>query len=152
MSLMRCPKCFQYKKPELFNWKDKKNGKRHIVCSACHVIYRKIHYIRNRKKYIQKAKRWNTAQKEKIKGLLFKYLSEHPCVDCGEKDIAVLDFDHRSEKSKEVSRMLKDSNSLELIQREIAKCEVRCANCHRRKTGLERGYWKMIYSENGSIV
>lgn len=142
---MRCPKCFQYKEPELFNWKDKKKGKRHVVCSACHVIYRKIHYIRNRKKYIQKAERWNKKQKEIIKIFLSTYLKDHPCVDCGEGDLVVLDFDHQFDKRMTISAMFRNSNSLEQIQREIDKCEVRCANCHRRKTGLERKYWKMLY-------
>lgn len=142
---MRCPKCFQYKKPELFNWKDKKNGKRHIVCSACHVIYRKIHYIRNRKKYIQKARKWNKKQKESIKIFLSTYLKDHPCVDCGEGDLVVLDFDHQFDKRMTISAMFRNSNSLEQIQREIDKCEVRCANCHRKKTALERKYWRMLY-------
>ena len=95
MSLVRCPKCFQYKEPEFFNWKDKKNGKRHVVCSECHVIYRRIHYIRNRKKYIQKARKWNKKQKELIKIFLSTYLKDHPCVDCGEGGLVVLDFDHQ---------------------------------------------------------
>ena len=149
---MRCPKCFQYKEPELFNWKDKKKGKRHVVCSACHVIYRKIHYIRNREKYIRKARVWNGAQQEKIKHLVFNYLLEHPCIDCGEKDVVVLDFDHQFDKKKAIAVMFQHSNSLKQIELEIKKCQVRCANCHRRKTALERGYWKMVYSKNGRLV
>ena len=61
------------------------------------------------------------------------YLTSHPCVDCGEKDIVVLDFDHvRGIKEIEVTRMIK-RNSLKKIDEEIKKCEVRCANCHRRR-------------------
>lgn len=55
------------------------------------------------------------------------------CVDCGETDPVVLDFDHVSgRKSAGVSRMR--TSSLPKLLTEIAKCEVRCANCHRRVT------------------
>lgn len=52
------------------------------------------------------------------------------CVDCGNTDIRVLEFDHvRGVKVANVSRMVLDA-SLDKIMAEIAKCEVRCRNCH----------------------
>jgi 5-methylcytosine-specific restriction endonuclease McrA len=72
----------------------------------------------------------------KIRKHLLDFLLLHPCVDCGEKDPIVLEFDHRipKDKSKQVSRMLSGHYSWEKIMFEIEKCDVRCANCHRRKT------------------
>ena len=64
----------------------------------------------------------------------------------------MLDFDHRSDKRFSISTMFKNCHSVEQLRKEIAKCDVRCANCHRKKTALERGYWKVLYSENGPIV
>lgn len=54
------------------------------------------------------------------------------CVDCGFKDHpAALDFDHvRGVKLLNVSA----AKSIAQADAEIAKCEVRCANCHRIKT------------------
>lgn len=70
-----------------------------------------------------------------------KYLLDHPCVDCGESDPIVLDFDHvRGEKKENVSKRVRVS--LEAVILEIAKCEVRCANCHRRKTARQFGYYR----------
>jgi phage/plasmid primase-like uncharacterized protein len=64
-----------------------------------------------------------------------EYLSNHPCVDCGETDTVVLDFDHiRGKKICDVSRMVGRGLRLWKIKDEIAKCEVRCANDHRRIT------------------
>lgn len=68
-----------------------------------------------------------------------EYLRRHPCVDCGENDTVVLEFDHvRGKKIQAVSRMVQDSQSIETIEEEILKCEVRCANCHRRITHKRR--------------
>lgn len=67
------------------------------------------------------------------------YLREHPCTDCGEWDIAVLEFDHLRDKTANVSRMVR-SASWERVLEEIAKCEVVCANCHRRRTARRAGY------------
>jgi hypothetical protein len=67
------------------------------------------------------------------------YLLTHPCVDCGEDDPVRLEFDHvREEKLTEVSRLANDPANLNKVIQEIAKCDVRCVNCHRRKTSGER--------------
>lgn len=79
----------------------------------------------------------------RVRGQLLAYLSEQKCVDCGEQDPIVLDFDHRepSDKFKSVARMLSGHYSWKRISIEIEKCDVRCANCHRRKTYFQLGYW-----------
>jgi len=76
---------------------------------------------------------------ERNKKFLKKHLSKHPCVDCGEPDIIVLDFDHvRGVKKKSVSTLARNCASLRTLQEEIDKCDIRCANCHRRKNYNER--------------
>lgn len=77
-----------------------------------------------------------------------KYLSTHSCVDCGENDILVLEFDHkdRISKSSEISKMVKGRATLAKVIQEIQKCDVRCANCHRRKTEVESKSWKLKYA------
>ena len=79
----------------------------------------------------------------KIRQKLLEYLSERACIDCGEKDPIVLEFDHRSpkEKSRNVARMLSGHFSWESVIGEIEKCEIRCANCHRRKSYKQFGHW-----------
>ncbi len=67
--------------------------------------------------------------------LVFEYLEKHPCVDCGESDPIVLQFDHITGiKVDSIASMVSKSRPIELIFEEIAKCAIRCANCHRRKT------------------
>ena len=66
------------------------------------------------------------------------YLKEHPCIDCGNSDIRVLEFDHvRGDKLGHISHAVKCAWKLTKLKEEIDKCEVRCCNCHRIKT-IER--------------
>lgn len=78
---------------------------------------------------------------------IVQYLKSHPCIDCGESDIRVLDFDHvdPSSKTQNVTRMACASTySWDRVKEEIDKCEIRCANCHRKKTIGEPDWFKDI--------
>ena len=71
------------------------------------------------------------------------YLAQHPCVDCGEGDPIVLEFDHvRDAKIDSVSALVANPTALNTVVAEIEKCEVRCANCHRRKTVMTHNHYK----------
>jgi hypothetical protein len=50
-----------------------------------------------------------------------------------------MDFDHRQGEEKLANINKFAYTSLEALQREIAKCDVVCANCHR-----ERTYWRKL--------
>jgi 5-methylcytosine-specific restriction endonuclease McrA len=67
---------------------------------------------------------------------------EHACVDCGETDAVVLDFDHLRDKVNDVSSLVALRRPWEEVLEEIEKCEVRCANCHARKTARELGSYR----------
>ena len=72
---------------------------------------------------------------------VWDYLLRHPCVDCGEGNPVVLEFDHvRGDKVNAVSNMVQRQFSIAALDEEIAKCEVRCANCHKIKTAREHGW------------
>ena len=79
----------------------------------------------------------------KVRETLLEYLLERECVDCGEKDPIVLDFDHKDPetKFKGIHRMLAGHYSWDSLLKEIEKCEIRCANCHRRKSYTQFKYW-----------
>jgi hypothetical protein len=78
-----------------------------------------------------------TRQNIALNGFLIRALKREGCVDCGESDPVVLDFDHVfGKKTAKVTGLL-GSGQGRLIN-EAAKCEVRCANCHRRATHARR--------------
>ena len=58
------------------------------------------------------------------------------CVDCGYDDIRAIDPDHLDALTKDnhVSRLVQLCASAARIRAELAKCEPRCARCHRRRT------------------
>ena len=103
--------------------------------------YGRAHYRRNKRIYKARAVAHTLKTRKKVLAYVDSYLRDHPCVDCGEADIIVLEFDHRDRKAKRFSvsdGIWNKSASLRSIKAEIAKCDVRCANCHRRKTHRER--------------
>ena len=61
-----------------------------------------------------------------------------PVLNCGERDPMVLEFHHRTDKDMAVGYMVAAGFSVK-IQEEIDKCDVLCANCHRRVTVKEKG-------------
>jgi hypothetical protein len=73
---------------------------------------------------------------------VYQYLLNHPCISCGEADPRVLEFHHRHGKDRSVSELVAAGYSLATIQAEIDKCDVLCANCHRKLTMDERGWYR----------
>jgi hypothetical protein len=69
---------------------------------------------------------------------VYEYLEHHPCTDCGLTDPLLLEFDHIGSKRSSVAELAWDGYSLATIIREISHCEVRCCNCHRRRTAERR--------------
>ncbi len=140
-----CNTCKQSKPLVEFRLRNKKTEHRHNNCNECLAVYRRNHYMKNRQKYIDKAKQYNNVTKRRNRTHLYNWLMSHPCVDCGESDIEVLEFDHiepLNRKGGRVSDYL--TCSLERLEFEIAKCEIRCANCHTRRTRRMQGWTYQI--------
>jgi len=89
------------------------------------------HYERNKEQYIQRTKE----NKLKKKKFVEDYKKERECEDCGEGFYRCLQFHHRNpeEKFKGVSEMADLNYSIERIKDEIEKCDLVCANCHRKR-------------------
>ena len=81
---------------------------------------------------------------------LCEYLSKRKCVDCGEKNIVVLEFDHIENKVKEISRLIRN-NAWGIVLKEIEKCEVVCSNCHKIRTAIEQNWYKLRYKKEKEV-
>ena len=138
-----CTKCNAAKTLSEFPYRDKLRGTRHSYCLSCGRLWVKSHYQNNTPYYVKKAAERRKSAANVINAKLFDYLQGHPCVDCGESDPIVLEFDHvRGEKKYNVTEMGWRILSWKTLLKEIAKCEVRCANCHRRQTARRRNSYR----------
>lgn len=136
-----CPRCKETKPLDaFFRKKDRRAGS---YCKPCQLSYVREHYRRTAGAYNARRYALHAIYTERNRGIVLRHLKTHPCVDCGERDLLVLDFDHISgTKHGDISRMIGGGTSVERLEAEIAKCVVRCSNCPRRKTATERGSYR----------
>lgn len=139
-----CARCHGEQPIEAFPIKDKARGTRRSYCVPCRSEYGKEHYRRNKPSYLAKNVTGRVRQRQSNRDVAYEYLVMHPCVDCGEPDPVVLDFDHVDPKTKlwTIGKMLSRQAS-PAIEREIEKCVVRCANCHRMRTATQFGSYRL---------
>jgi hypothetical protein len=131
--LRRCGRCLELRPIEHYAWRRKTRGQRDNYCSQCRAEYKREHYAANRSRYIARAMTRKQVVVAERAGYLVEFFRTHPCIDCGETDPVVLEFDHVGDKRFDISKGLRDRNWQSVVD-EIAKCEVVCANCHRRRT------------------
>jgi hypothetical protein len=119
-------------------------------CRACFSAYKADRHRRFHDKEMERIRRNQERAAAANRVRVREYLLEHPCVDCSESDPVVLDFDHvRGTKEAEVSSLVAMGASWGRILREIEKCEVRCANDHRRVTRERRQKTREVQEPRG---
>jgi hypothetical protein len=129
-----------------FNWRRKRRMQRDNLCRSCRSEYHREHYQANRQRYIDQARERKQALAVERTTYLVAYFGNHPCADCGETDPVILEFDHLRDKLFDIGQSL-PYRSWQAILDEIAKCEVVCANCHRRRTAKRRGSVRALLME-----
>jgi len=139
--MKQCQKCGKKKALSEFNRRSTSPDGRQKHCRTCASSYYQGNSVKHKKNCAARVRRIRTEHGQRV----WDYLLAHPCVDCGEADPVVLDFDHvRGKKHLSVSTMIIQGFSWERVAAEIAKCDVRCANCHRRRTAVQFGWYAKI--------
>ena len=69
-----------------------------------------------------------------VKTWFYEYKKTLSCIKCGESHTACLEFHHRDPTTKKfhIARFNSLKQSKGDLQAEMAKCDVLCANCHRK--------------------
>ncbi len=136
--LRQCGRCHELKPIESFNWRRRERGQRDNMCRSCRSAYKREHYLKNKRRYIDQAQARKDALYLERTRYLLEFFDEHPCVDCGERDPIVLEFDHLADKTFSIGQALPYRNWQSILE-EIEKCEVVCRNCHRRRESRRMG-------------
>lgn len=137
-----CTRCEKRKNLDDFAWKNKSKETKSSWCKECFRASYRDRYAndpKEKERVMAKSRQNKIENKEKI----IEYLKNNPCVDCGESDPIVLEFDHKEViggKGKRIPHFL--SRSWARVAEEIKKCEIRCANCHTRRTARQMGWYR----------
>jgi hypothetical protein len=139
--MKKCGSCGKLKEFGEFSWRNKSENTLQSACKECARAYARQNYLDRPEYYKAKAKTTNVVVHARNKAWIRQYLLTHPCA-CGESDIEVLQFDHdvplNDWKAKRVGHFMK--GSLSRLQEQVARCTVRCANCHYRMTRKQMGW------------
>lgn len=139
-----CRKCKRVKGLQGFNRQSASKDGFRRECRACQNKDNSTWWRKNPDKRATQIAN-NAKRIQRNRDYVLAYLQDHPCMDCEEDDVVVLEFHHLdpSLKVKAVSQLMYETTSLKRIQEEIDKCEVICANCHRRRTAREQKWFKL---------
>ena len=145
--MRKCNSCKIEKDDFAFNWKNKKQKIRQGFCRDCKRSQQRRWYETHQKEQLVRVANTKKEYFADAQSKIFQYLLEHPCVDCGETDPVVLEFDHvTGKKFLAISTMMQHVMSWTKIKAEIEKCEVRCSNCHKRRTAVQGKFWKVKFA------
>lgn len=92
-----------------------------------HAQYSREHYLKNRETLIQKAKQRRLDARQKWN----EYKRTLKCTKCGFDHPAALDFHHVDKENHQHVHRLVSNGCFVAAMKEIKKCVVYCANCHR---------------------
>ncbi len=143
-NLMICSKCTFDKLEEEFSRSSRNKRGRADWCKLCHSAWSKEHYKKPKRR--ADLRECATLIYKRNAQYIWDYLLRNPCISCGEKDPVVLDFHHRdaAEKEYNISKAAANGFKITRIDSEIRKCDVLCANCHRRESAKQFGWYKYI--------
>ncbi|MCW3039380.1 MAG: hypothetical protein JWM31_1285 [Solirubrobacterales bacterium] len=128
-STKRCPRCERTQAVEHFN----RSGAGR--CAWCRSCYRDYHRGRRPERQAVRAR-----QLARGRAHVSEVLAGAACADCGTRDTVVMEFDHLDGKVESVARLLGGGANPARLDAEIARCEIVCVNCHRRRTATRGGH------------
>lgn len=117
-----------------FNLRNTAAGAHQSYCKECGKSLTRKHYRNNKRQYLERNVRSYKKRRE-----LIRQIKARACADCGvQYPFYVMDFDHREGETKEYELNRIDRITMRALLREIEKCDVVCANCHRVRTYKRR--------------
>lgn len=144
--MKKCVRCEVEKSMSDFrNRKASKDGKE-SSCKECRRTFDNNTYKTNPERR-DSIRRQMNERSMVLKKFVRQYLTEHPCVGCGQSDPDLLEFDHvRGVKESGISTLIAGACKMQRLLDEIDKCVVRCLYCHRKRTIKQLGWYAWVTS------
>lgn len=128
-----CSTCKKEKAFSEFNKNKAKKDGLNTICRLCSNKRSKLYYIQNTEKHKESVFQQKKRQRELLKDFV-KSLKMGGCSNCDENDPSCMDFHHLDSETKDhnIANMILKGYSMKSLKREINKCVILCANCHRK--------------------
>ncbi len=140
MDTKTCWKCQTIKLLSDFGKNKSKSDGLQSSCKKCRSTYLKNWYKENHQEQKVRVKASKLKYANTKRALLVEFF-KNGCIDCPNKNLLVLEADHLTDKTFTLGESL-HHHSVKRIKEELAKCEPRCANCHRIKTLSNTPNWR----------
>lgn len=145
VSMKFCNGCNNFLALDRFTKNNSKSDGLQSRCKTCRAEYARQWYSDPSNKEVHKERSKRVKQERRIEyEQMVLVRLQGGCVDCGEIDPVVLQFDHLDPSTKKfnISEVFSRQPSYDVFEEELDKCVVRCANCHIRKTATDFGWWR----------
>lgn len=141
-----CKTCEEEKDIEQFYVVHRHNNCRRSDCISCVSTKQKAAYIKRCEAQgkVKKDKKV-IVKKNYNRQKFYDLMKTKSCMDCQESNIACLQFDHRDRANKNFN--IADgvcTKAWSLVEEEIKKCDVVCANCHMKRTAKQFNWYKNL--------
>lgn len=146
-----CKRCDSTMSVDMFSSNKSRYDGLQPYCRECMKKYRREHYHGNKEQYYDR----NKVSQDKARAYVLKIKNSTPCTDCGEIYINepwLVEFDHLPEhgKKRSISEWIHRYGMTQGLIDEIARCELVCLICHRRRTAA-RGGWRFDRSDSAVV-
>lgn len=130
-----CTRCKEVKWDDEFHWRSKASNTRQSHCKECQKKAHSKWYQEHKKDRIKKVSEYRERYADELSAKIYEFKLDKQCADCGNVfDPVAMDFDHLRDKEFNISHATRLGKSWEAVEKEITKCELVCANCHRIRT------------------
>ena|ERR1700712_1096671 len=146
--MKKCTKCLIEKPETEFFFQSSAKKRLHAECKACYRAHRKSyqkeHYAKYKEFYLFRAQLSNKKLREQFHQRMRAYMLDKFCEYCGECDPIVLEFDHINPETKSfnISQAARFGKDWGIVLAEMEKCQILCANCHKRRTAQQFHWYK----------
>lgn len=139
-----CGKCQRDLPIEDFSSNKTKRDGHSSTCKDCKAVYQREWYLKNRERHRANSKKGRATRRTAAREWVMAHLRDNPCVLCGFDDIRALEYDHLGDKTHNVCDIVQGGYVLEVVVKEVAKCRVLCANCHRIATSDDGSFYRSL--------